>query len=126
MSLSRFKLVFFSPRANTKEILHQLFTKFPNELGKIGEYDRCAFVCPGTGQSSLDRTTVLCQHTAVYAGQFRPGPGANPTIGAHGQVEYVEEDRVEIVVNDKGQNRELKDAVEELKKVLLPWRAVSL
>jgi hypothetical protein len=50
MSLPRFKLVFFSPRNKTSAILDALFYKFPQELGKIGEYERCAFITPGTGK----------------------------------------------------------------------------
>jgi hypothetical protein len=53
----------------------------------------------------------------MCTGQFKPGPGATPTIGSIGAVEYVEEDRVELVVNDKGQKVELKEAINELKTV---------
>ena len=53
----------------------------------------------------------------VFAGQFKPGPEANPAIGSVGQVEYVDEDRVELVVNDSGQKKEVKNVIEELKKV---------
>jgi hypothetical protein len=60
-----------------------------------------------------------------YAGQFKPVGGANPTIGTTGTVEYVEEDRVEVLVNDKGENTELKNVIEELKKVR-PSRNVEL
>jgi len=54
----------------------------------------------------------------VFAGQFKPGPGAKPAIGSVGQVEYVEEDRVELVVNDDGPGQvELKSVINELKTV---------
>lgn len=45
----RFKLVFFSPQANTRGILAHLFEKFPKELGKIGQYEHCAFISRGVG-----------------------------------------------------------------------------
>ncbi|KAF5365961.1 hypothetical protein D9758_006639 [Tetrapyrgos nigripes] len=97
-ALQKFKLVFFSPTANTRTILNHLFTKFPQELGKVGNYEQCAFIMKGTGQ-------------------FLPTDSANPTIGGKGQLEFVEEDRVEMVVNDKGKKEELRKAIEELKKV---------
>ena len=50
MSLSRFKLVFFAPADSTRRILDHLFRTFPDELGKIGEYEQCAFITRGTGQ----------------------------------------------------------------------------
>ncbi|EAU91198.2 hypothetical protein CC1G_06833 [Coprinopsis cinerea okayama7 len=94
----RYKLVFFVPRANTRSVLDKLFEKCPRFVGKIGDYEHCAFITPGTGQ-------------------FKPVGDANPTIGSVGQVESVEEDRVEVVVNDQGQQEEIKTAIEELKKV---------
>lgn len=51
------------------------------------------------------------------AGQFKPGPDAQPAIGTVGQIEYVEEDRVELVVNDQGMKVELKEIIQELIKV---------
>ncbi|THH19700.1 hypothetical protein EW146_g1542 [Bondarzewia mesenterica] len=95
----RFKLVFFTPAISTRNILDHLFAKYPKELGKIGQYEQCAFVSRGTGQ-------------------FKPAAGANPTIGSVGNLEFVEEDRVELVVNDKGEEHlELKNAIKELKSV---------
>jgi hypothetical protein len=51
MSLTRFKLVFFSPAPNTRAILDHLFTAFPAHVGKIGNYERCAFLTRGIGAS---------------------------------------------------------------------------
>lgn len=51
---------------------------FEAGAGTIGDYDSCAFRINGRGQ-------------------FRPLSGANPFIGAEGQVEYVEEVRLEMV-----------------------------
>jgi hypothetical protein len=47
--------------------------------GRIGDYSHCSFTTPGTGR-------------------FTPLPGAQPFIGAVGQVETVAEIRVECVV----------------------------
>lgn len=95
---ARFKVVFFAPVKSTVSILDRVFTRFPNEAGKIEAYERCAFVSRGTGQ-------------------FLPGADAKPTIGQVGNVEFVEEDRVEFVVNDRGDKSTLRCVVDELKKV---------
>lgn len=116
MSVSRFKLIFFSPHQNTRQILNHLFETLPQVVGKIGEYEQCAFVTRGTGQQDH----CLVQHATVrylLTGQFKPGPGTQPTIGNPGKLEYVEEDRVEVVVNDQGDRQDLKRAVKELKAV---------
>ncbi|KAL0065554.1 hypothetical protein AAF712_007465 [Marasmius tenuissimus] len=98
MFSQRFKMVFFTPAVNTRAIIDHLFAKYPQELGKIGNYGECAFIARGTGQ-------------------FRPTAEAQPVIGKPGALEFVEEDRVELVINDKGNREEVKNAVEELKKV---------
>ncbi len=67
-------LVFYVPIADTDEVLDALFAV---GAGQIGNYDSCAFVAPGVGQ-------------------FRPLTGANPTIGAVGNLELVAENRVEL------------------------------
>jgi len=46
--------------------------------GRIGNYDYCSFTVKGLGR-------------------FRPLAGANPAIGAVGQLETVEEERIETV-----------------------------
>ncbi|KAK0421820.1 GTP cyclohydrolase 1 type 2/Nif3 [Armillaria borealis] len=93
----KFKLVFFGPSAKTQAILNHLFLTFPQQLGNIGKYDQCAFITRGTGQ-------------------FRPGPGADPSLGPVGQLGRVEEDRIEIVVND-GSKELVSTVIQELKKV---------
>ncbi|KAJ3730359.1 hypothetical protein EV361DRAFT_970526 [Lentinula raphanica] len=97
-TIQKFKLVFFSPAPNTRAILAHLFRKYPEELGKIGLYEQCAFVSRGTGQ-------------------YKPLEDAQPAIGTPGTLEYIEEDRVELLVIDQGQKVQLKNAVQELKKV---------
>jgi hypothetical protein len=52
-----------------------------------------------------------------FTGQFRPGLEARPNIGTPGVLEFAQEDRVEVVVNDEGQREEIKRAVQELKVV---------
>ncbi|KAG8893189.1 Golgi-to-ER vesicle coat component [Tulasnella sp. 403] len=111
MAVNRFKLVFFVPRQSTQAVLSHLFTlSQPStavttsavaqttevlRVGRIGAYDGCAFVSPGTGQ-------------------YVPLEGANPTIGKVGQPEFVEEDRVETLVT--GTAEKVKELVTELKK----------
>ncbi|TCD62705.1 hypothetical protein EIP91_006530 [Steccherinum ochraceum] len=95
--MARFKLVFFSPVKSTPAILSHLFAKYPQNLGRIGEYEQCAFMAPGTGQ-------------------FRPSANANPVIGTKGQLEYVEEHRVEVVVHDEENNEQIRSVIAELKK----------
>ncbi|KAG8862636.1 hypothetical protein FRB96_001195 [Tulasnella sp. 330] len=82
---TRYKLVFFVPRSHTKVVLHGIFHHVTHNctdsftIGRIGAYDECAFVTPGTGQ-------------------FRPCVNADPVIGQVGVLEYVEEDRVEVPI----------------------------
>lgn len=67
-------LVFYVPVPDTDAVLTALFAA---GAGRIGDYDSCAFIAPGTGQ-------------------FRPLAGADPTIGAVGELEKVPENRVEL------------------------------
>jgi hypothetical protein len=69
-------LVVYVPRASTDAVLTALFAA---GAGTIGDYDECAFVVPGRGQ-------------------FRPARSASPTVGALGELEYADEDRVEVVL----------------------------
>ncbi|KAF8591080.1 hypothetical protein K439DRAFT_1650902 [Ramaria rubella] len=96
--MSRFKLVFFAPVASTQSILFKLFLSSPDTIGKIGLYKSCAFVSRGTGQ-------------------FLPQEGASPNVGEVGKPEFIEEDRVEVLVTDNEDKNEVKRAVEYLKKI---------
>ena len=69
-------LVVYVPRESTDAVLAALFGA---GAGRMGDYEECAFVAPGRGQ-------------------FRPLRAASPTIGALGDLEYVDEDRVEVVL----------------------------
>lgn len=70
------KLVVFVPAANADELRTALARA---GAGTIGDYEQCTFSIPGEGR-------------------FRPLEGANPTIGSVGDVEVVEEVRVESVL----------------------------
>ena len=69
-------LVVFVPVAQAQRVLDALADA---GAGAIGDYDRCAWSTTGTGT-------------------FRPLPGAHPAVGRVGQVEVVEEARVEVVL----------------------------
>ena len=71
------KLVVFVPEAAVAERLIDALTAAG--AGNIGAYERCAWTTTGTGT-------------------FRPGPGADPTIGSIGSVERLPETRVEMVL----------------------------
>ncbi len=69
-------LVFYAPAGSTGGVLSAVFAA---GAGAVGDYAECAFVSPGTGQ-------------------FRPLPGAVPTLGHVGELEHVAEERVELVM----------------------------
>ena len=70
--------------------------------GKLGNYSFCTFSTRGTGR-------------------FKPEAGANPHIGSVGQMEVVEEDRIEVSVEDSL----VQDVVDAIKKVH-PYEEVAL
>jgi dinuclear metal center YbgI/SA1388 family protein len=70
------KLIFFAPEADADRVFDAVAAA---GAGHIGAYDRCGWRTSGTGT-------------------FRPLAGANPTIGAVGDIEEVAEARVESVV----------------------------
>lgn len=54
----------------------------------------------------------------MNVGQFMPCSTARPALGHPGKLQFVEEDRVEVVVNDQGgSNFQLKGILKELKEV---------
>ncbi|MCX5042641.1 Nif3-like dinuclear metal center hexameric protein [Aldersonia sp. NBC_00410] len=71
------KWVVMVPAAQTEPVQAAMFAA---GAGRIGDYGECSWRVSGTGQ-------------------FRPLPGANPTIGSVGDVESVTEDRVEMVAD---------------------------
>jgi dinuclear metal center YbgI/SA1388 family protein len=70
------KLVVYIPLADTQRLIDALAAA---GAGAIGDYDRCAWTTTGVGT-------------------FRPLPGANPALGSVGDVETVDEARVEMIV----------------------------
>lgn len=72
------KLTFYVPLESAEKVKNALFTA---GAGKVGNYDQCAFEIRGIGQ-------------------FRPLKGANPAIGTIGNVEKIDELRVEMVLDD--------------------------
>jgi hypothetical protein len=74
-----YKLAFFVPASHVDEVKNAVFAA---GAGRIGAYDHCAWQVLGQGQ-------------------FRPLDGSQPFIGQSGQVEYVQEWKVELVVADE-------------------------
>jgi hypothetical protein len=70
-----YKLAVFIPTKYVEKVKNAMFDAGG---GQIGNYDRCCFQTKGTGQ-------------------FRPGQDSQPFFGTHGNVEYVEEVKVEMV-----------------------------
>lgn len=100
--LKRYKLIFFVPPSHLAPCKTALFATgagtFPG-----GKYSHCCFETRGTGQ-------------------FRPNDGADPAIGKVGEVETVEEVKVEMICV----GREVAErAVSELKRVH-PYEEVAV
>lgn len=88
------KIITFVPHADAEAVLDALAAA---GAGRIGNYDRCAYLLEGTGT-------------------FRPLAGASPTIGQVGGVETVAETRLEMVVP-----RPLRRAVVEALRASHPY-----
>ncbi|MDI5891613.1 YqfO family protein [Halomonas rhizosphaerae] len=73
-----YKLAFFVPVADAEAVKEALFA---TGAGRIGDYEACCFQTQGMGQ-------------------FRPLEGADPHIGRVGDLEQVEELKVELVCED--------------------------
>jgi hypothetical protein len=73
-----YKLAFFVPPSHVEQVKGAVFAA---GAGRIGAYDCCAWQVLGQGQ-------------------FRPLDGSQPFIGQTGQVEQVQEWKVEMVVAD--------------------------
>ena len=74
-----YKLAFFVPASHVETVKTAVFAAGG---GRIGNYDSCAWQVPGQGQ-------------------FRALDGNQPYLGQEGQVEMVEEWKVELVVADE-------------------------
>lgn len=73
-----YKLAFFVPVEDAETVKEAVFA---TGAGRIGDYEACCFQTRGTGQ-------------------FRPLTGASPHIGSVGNLERVEELKVELVCED--------------------------
>ncbi|WP_300273027.1 YqfO family protein [Halomonas sp.] len=73
-----YKLAFFVPVEDAEAVKEAVFA---TGAGRIGDYEACCFQTRGTGQ-------------------FRPLEGADPHIGRVGNLERVEELKVELVCED--------------------------
>lgn len=85
-----YKMCYFVPESHLEVTKAALFE---SGAGRIGDYDCCAWQCKGYGQ-------------------FRPLDGSRPFLGQAGEVEQVEEFRVELVCRDEL----IRAAVQALKK----------
>lgn len=74
-----YKLSFFVPDENLEQVKAAVFA---TGAGRIGNYDCCCWQVLGQGQ-------------------FRPLEGSDPHIGQQGNVETVEEWKVELVCSDE-------------------------
>lgn len=74
-----FKLCFYVPESHLEAVKQAVFAAGG---GRIGDYDQCCWQVRGLGQ-------------------FRPLAGSNPFLGRQGEVEQVEEWRVELVCADE-------------------------
>ncbi|MCR8915301.1 NGG1p interacting factor NIF3 [Marinobacter panjinensis] len=74
-----YKMCYFVPESHLEVTKAALFE---SGAGRIGDYDCCAWQCKGQGQ-------------------FRALEGSNPYLGQTGEVEQVDEFRVELVCRDE-------------------------
>ncbi|PXX88735.1 NGG1p interacting factor NIF3 [Marinobacter vulgaris] len=74
-----YKMCYFVPESHLEITKTALFE---SGAGRVGDYDCCAWQCKGQGQ-------------------FRPLDGSSPYLGKTGEVEQVEEFRVELVCRDE-------------------------
>ena len=74
-----YKLAFFVPVEEAESVKEAVFA---TGAGRIGDYEACCFQTAGQGQ-------------------FRPLDGADPHIGQVGELERVEEYKVELVCEDE-------------------------
>jgi len=94
-----FKIVVFVPESHVGVVREAMGRA---GAGKIGNYTFCSFSSKGVGR-------------------FRPEEGADPTIGKVGDIESVDEERIEVVCEQE----RLKEVVDEIKKVH-PYEEVAL
>jgi hypothetical protein len=89
---ARYKLVFHVPPSALEACKQAIFAAGAGRYPGAGQYTECCFVVHGRGQ-------------------FRPGDAANPHIGTVGQLEYVDEARVETLCVGEEVARRAVDAL---------------
>ena len=77
MKRELYRIEFYAPADNVEAVKLAMFDA---GAGKIGAYEHCAWQTLGQGQ-------------------FKPGEGSNPFLGNTGELETVEEYKVEMVCN---------------------------
>jgi dinuclear metal center YbgI/SA1388 family protein len=82
------KIVTFVPEADADKVLDALAAA---GAGRLGDYSRCAWTASGVGT-------------------FLPEPGAHPAVGRVGDIERVDETRIEMVL-DRGRRAEVVEAL---------------
>jgi hypothetical protein len=85
-----YKMCYFVPETHVEQTKQALFEA---GAGRIGDYDCCAWQCRGQGQ-------------------FRPLEGSDPFLGKAGEIEVVDEYKVELVCADEL----IQDALAALKR----------
>ena len=85
-----YKIEFYVPESDLEHVKTKIFEA---GAGKIGNYDSCCWVTPGTGQ-------------------FRPLAGSNPYIGNKGEIETVEEYKVELICSEKDLSKSIEALIQ--------------
>lgn len=85
------KIAVYAPVTHADEIRKALMEA---GAGHMGAYDACSFSVRGTGR-------------------FRPGKNANPFIGTRGELQEIEEERIETICEEK----KLPNILKAIKKV---------
>jgi hypothetical protein len=96
--MKTYKLVTFVPLTHSDAVRKEMGKA---GAGKIGNYMHCSFSSRGTGR-------------------FLPGEGSDPVIGAVGNLEEVEEERIEVLCTE-----ETIDAVIAAMKSVHPYEEVA-
>jgi len=85
-----YKICVYIPENSVEKVKQALFDA---GAGRIGNYDCCCWQSHGSGQ-------------------FRPLENSQPAIGRHGEIEYVEEIKIELVCEEK----HIKAAIRAMRK----------
>lgn len=93
------KIAVYVPKSHAGKIRQALME---GGAGKIGNYDSCSFSVTGTGR-------------------FRPKEGAKPFVGKLGEVEAVEEERIETICS-----RENVESVLQHVKAVHPYEEPAI